>query len=355
MSPPVGPLFRLGSFSSAGEAPFAGLVLGERVHAIQGLRRLERRMGLHLHGVDSVLGLLERWDDNLPALRSIAQALSTEVQALPTDSERLPADRSLAGTPLLQLRTHAPLVPRQIFQAGANYHKHVVDLIVDGAAARDPSIDREQVRANAAQMMRARAESGKPFVFMGLASSLTGPYDPIVVPHDVRQPDWELELAAVIGRPARRVKRTEALDYVAGYTIANDITARERVARPDVPQMGMDWVASKGAPTFLPIGPYLTPSEFVADPQRLQITLKLNGQVMQAESTADMIFTVARIIEFISEQVQLLPGDLVLTGSPSGNGTHYGRFIRDGDVLEGEVTGLGVLRNPCLSERKPSA
>ncbi|MGI0140950.1 MAG: fumarylacetoacetate hydrolase family protein [Thermoplasmata archaeon] len=341
-------MFRLGSFSSAGEPPFAGLVLGERIHAIAGLGKLERELGLHLHGVDSVLGLLERWDDNLPALRTIARALSTGAQALS-------ADTLLSGAPLTQLRTHAPLVPRQIFQAGANYHKHVVDLIVDGAVARDPSADREQLRTTAEAMMRKRAETGKPFVFVGLASGITGPHDPIVVPYDVQQPDWELEFAAVIGRPAWRVRRAEALEYVAGYTIANDITARERVARPDVPQMGMDWVAGKGAPTFLPIGPYLTPSEFVGDPQRLRITLKLNGQIMQDESTADMIFTVARLIEFISERVQLLPGDLVLTGSPSGNGTHYNRFIRDGDVLEGQVTGLGVLRNPCLSERKPSA
>lgn len=338
MSPEHSRLFRLGSFSAAGEPPFAGLVIGEQVHAVQGLRALERELGLHLHGTESVLGLLERWDENLPALRAIAGELATR--------------DSLDGAPLAHLRTHAPLMPRQIFQAGANYHKHVVDLIVDGAVARDPTANREQVRAGASEMMRKRAESGKPFVFMGLASSITGPRDAIVIPYDVRQPDWELELAAVIGRPARRVSRDRALDHVAGYMIANDITARERVARPDVPQMGMDWMASKGAPTFLPIGPFITPSEFVGNPQQLRITLKLNGQVMQDESTADMIFSVARIIEFISEHVRLLPGDLVLTGSPSGNGTHYNRFIQDGDVLEGEVTGLGQLRNSCVAERR---
>jgi 2-keto-4-pentenoate hydratase/2-oxohepta-3-ene-1,7-dioic acid hydratase in catechol pathway len=199
-------------------------------------------------------------------------------------------------------------------------------------------------------MMRKRAESGKPFVFTGVCSSIVGPYDPIVVPYDVQQPDWELELAAVIGKPARRVPASRALDYVAGYTIANDITSRELVARPDAPQMGMDWLASKSSPTFLPIGPYITPAASVGDPQSLQITLKLNGQVMQDESTADMIFPVARIIEFISAHVQLMPGDLVLTGSPSGNGTHYKRFIRGGDVLEGEITHLGRQRTACVAE-----
>ena len=335
-------LFRLGTFSIAGCPPFAGLVVGERVYAMHSLEGLCRALGYELKGSHSVLGLLDSWERNEPALQALATRLASAT------------DGADAGTPLSQLRIHAPVQPRQIFQAGANYHKHVVDLIVDGAVARDPSTNREQVRANATEMMRKRAGSGKPFVFMGLWSSVIGPYDPIVVPYDVEQPDWELELAAVIGRPARRVSSEDALEYVAGYTIANDITSRERVARPDVPQMGMDWMASKGSPTFLPIGPFITPSAFAGDPQSLQVTLRLNGQIMQDESTADMIFSVARLIEFISLSVQLLPGDLVLTGSPSGNGTHYNRYLRDADVLEGEISGLGALRNPCLAEPKPA-
>ncbi len=242
------------------------------------------------------------------------------------------------------------MAPRQIFCAGANYHKHVVDLVVDGTLARDPVADREAVRARAEAMMKQRAETGMPFVFMGAPSAIIGPYDDFEVPYDVLQPDWELELAAVIGRPARRVAASQALEHVAGYTIANDITARELVNRPDVPQMGMDWLAAKCSPGFLPLGPFVTPAAFVGDPQALQITLKLNGETMQDESTADMIFGVARIIEFISRHVRLLPGDLVLTGSPSGNGTHYNRFIRDGDVLEGAITGLGAQRNRCVAE-----
>jgi 2,4-didehydro-3-deoxy-L-rhamnonate hydrolase len=340
VNPARSPMFRLGTFSVAGADPFPGLVLGQEVYAIPDLAVLGRELGLMVHGTDSVLALLERWRENLPALRTLAEALP---------------GASVAHRPLAELHTHAPLLPRQIFQAAANYHTHVVDLIVDGAVARDPATDREQVRAHASEMMRKRAEGGMPFVFAGLPSSIIGPDDPIVVPYDVHQPDWELELAAVIGTSARRVSRRSALDVVAGFMIANDITARERVARPDAPQMGMDWIGSKGAPSFLPIGPWLTPAQFVGDPQDLRITLKLNGQVMQDESTADMIFSVARLIEFISARVQLLPGDLVLTGSPSGNGTHYNRFIRDGDLLEGEVTGLGRLRNPCVAEPRSAA
>jgi 2,4-didehydro-3-deoxy-L-rhamnonate hydrolase len=290
-----------------------------------------------VRGVQSMQALLEDWDNNFPALEAISDTLTPD-----------------HGVALSQLRTHAPVMPRQIFQAGANYHKHVVDLIVDGALARDPTKNAEQLRSEAAAMMHKRAASGKPFVFMGLWSSVIGPYDPVLLPYDVQQPDWELELAAVIGKPTRRVPVERALDCVAGYTVANDITARELVMRPDVPQMGMDWVASKGAPTFLPLGPFWTPARFVGNPQALRVTLKLNGQVMQDESTADMIFGVARLIAFISQHALLLPGDVVLTGSPSGNGTHYNRYLRDGDLLEGEITGLGQQRNPCVGEPQPA-
>jgi 2-keto-4-pentenoate hydratase/2-oxohepta-3-ene-1,7-dioic acid hydratase in catechol pathway len=325
--------FSLGAFSAAGGPEFPGLVIGEEVHALVGIDKQLRRQGRALRGAVSTLSLFENWEHDFPLLQAAADRLS-------------------GGAPLSSLHVHAPVAPRQIFCAGANYHKHVVDLVVDGAMARDPSGDRETIRAKAEQMMKQRAETGMPFVFMGAPSAVIGPFDDFEVPYDVEEPDWELELAAVIGRPCRRVSAADALSHVAGYTIANDITARELVNRPDVPQMGMDWLAAKCSPGFLPLGPFVTPAAFVGDPQRLQITFKLNGQVMQDESTADMIFGVAKIIEFISRHVRLLPGDVVLTGSPSGNGTHYGRFIQDGDVLEGAVSGLGAQCNRCVLERR---
>jgi len=326
--------FALGTFSTAGGPEFPGIVVGEQVFALAEIDRRLRLGGRPLRGPSSTLALLDNWDHDFPLLQAAAEDLR-------------------GGAPLASLRVHAPVVPRQIFCAGANYHKHVVDLVVDGTMARDPAADREAVRARAEAMMKQRAETGMPFVFMGAPSAVIGPYDDFEVPYDVQQPDWELELAAVIGRTARRVPAAQALDFVAGYTIANDITARELVNRPDVPQMGMDWLSAKCSPGFLPLGPFITPTAFAGDPQALQITLKLNGQVMQDESTADMIFGVARIIEFISSHVRLLPGDVVLTGSPSGNGTHYNRYIQAGDVLEGEIAGLGVQRNRCVAE--PSA
>jgi 2-keto-4-pentenoate hydratase/2-oxohepta-3-ene-1,7-dioic acid hydratase in catechol pathway len=147
----------------------------------------------------------------------------------------------------------------------------------------------------------------------------------------------------------RRVPRRDALSYVAGYTIVNDITARDRVFRPDLPGIGTDWLAAKNAPTFLPAGPWLVPAAFAGDPMKLRITLSLNGEVMQDESTADMIFDVARLIEHTSSIATMLPGDLLLTGSPAGNGASRGRFLRPGDVMEGAITGLGRQRNRCVT------
>ncbi|MFF0590380.1 fumarylacetoacetate hydrolase family protein [Streptomyces sp. NPDC003781] len=279
----------------------------------------------------TVVDLLERWETALPRLRTLA------------------ADTGLPRTAVAELRVHAPVEPRQVFQSGANYRQHVIDLHV---AHRAPGDDRpEEVRrAEAAKIMDRRAAEDLPYVFIGLPSAITGPYDDVVLPAWAGQPDWELELAVVIGRPAHRVRVEDALDHVAGYTIANDLTDRATVFRRDMPQIGTDWLRSKNAPGFTPLGPWIVPAESVANPDDLRVTLRLNGETMQDESTADMIFDVARMVSFASQTARLLPGDLVLTGSPAGNGMHWGRLLRDGDVMEGTVTGLGVQRTRCVAE-----
>ncbi|MFK0071154.1 fumarylacetoacetate hydrolase family protein [Streptomyces sp. NPDC091046] len=279
----------------------------------------------------TVVDLLERWETALPRLRTLA------------------ADTGLPRTAVAELRVHAPVAPRQVFQSGANYRQHVIDLHV---AHRAPGDDRpEEVRrAEAAKIMDRRAAEDLPYVFIGLPSAITGPYDDVVLPAWAGQPDWELELAVVIGRPAHRVRVEDALDHVAGYTIANDLTDRATVFRRDMPQIGTDWLRSKNAPGFTPLGPWIVPAESVANPDDLRVTLRLNGETMQDESTADMIFDVARMVSYASQTARLLPGDLVLTGSPAGNGMHWGRLLRDGDVMEGTVTGLGVQRTRCVAE-----
>ncbi|MFI6874405.1 fumarylacetoacetate hydrolase family protein [Streptomyces sp. NPDC050400] len=275
--------------------------------------------------------LLEDWAGVLPRLRSLAGDSGVE--------RRLLAD----------FRVHAPVEPRQVFQSGANYRRHVIDLHV---AHRAPGDDRPEAerRAEAADIMDRRATEDLPYVFIGLPSAVTGPYDDVALPAWAEQPDWELELAAVIGRPAYRVPVGEALEHVAGYTIANDLTDRATVFRRDMPQIGTDWLRSKNAPGFTPLGPWIVPAESVTDPGDLRLVLRLNGETMQDESTKDMIFDVARMVSHVSQTVRLLPGDLVLTGSPAGNGLHWGRLLRDGDVMDAAITGLGAQRTRCVAE-----
>ncbi|WP_069806225.1 fumarylacetoacetate hydrolase family protein [Thermogemmatispora onikobensis] len=340
--------FALGSFSIAGCPPFAGLVLDERVIAVHALQPLCERLGQPLSDDGSVLGLLQQWERNLAALQRAVDTLAEPVATAIISEQH--------WLPLAAVHVHAPILyPRQIFCAGANYRQHVIELATAQGHGAHDARDEAERRALAERIMDARIANGIPYVFTKIPSAITGPYDPIPLPSDSTQPDWELELGVVIGRPARRVKREEALAYVAGYTIVNDLTCRDRVYRPDLQAIGSDWLRSKCPPGFLPTGPFLVPASFVPDPQQLHLTLKLNDQVMQDEGTDDMIFGVARLIEYISHYVQLWPGDLICTGSPRGNGMHYRRFLQPGDVLEGSISGLGSQRNRCIAEEESSS
>ncbi|MFF6887990.1 fumarylacetoacetate hydrolase family protein [Streptomyces sp. NPDC012421] len=315
--------FALGTLSADDSPAFPALVDGEG-------RVVDLRTALDDPAL-TMRGLLERWPAVLPRLREIA-----------TDPEPI-------RRPLSEFRVLAPVEPRQVFQSGANYRQHVIDLHVAHRAPDDERSEEER-RAEAAEIMDRRAAEDLPYVFIGLPSSITGPYDDVTLPAWAAQPDWELELAAVIGRPACQVPVEEALEYVAGYTIANDLTDRATVFRRDMPQIGTDWLRSKNAPGFTPLGPWIVPAESVGDTGDLRLTLRLNGEVMQDESTKDMIFDVARLVAYASRTARLLPGDLVLTGSPAGNGMHWDRLLRDGDVMDASVTGLGTQRTRCVAE-----
>jgi len=199
-------------------------------------------------------------------------------------------------------------------------------------------------------MMDERIRSGVPYVFLGSPRAMCGPYDDIVLPELGEQHDWELELALVIGKPGRNIPAEEALDHVAAYTICNDLTTRDRLYRPDLKAIGTDWFTAKNADTFLPTGPFLVPAAFVGDPGDLRITLRHNEVVRQDESTKDMIFDIPRLIAYVSTTTTLRPGDLLLTGSPAGNGAHWGVFLKPGDVVEAGITGLGHQRNTVRSQ-----
>ncbi|HWU61278.1 MAG TPA: fumarylacetoacetate hydrolase family protein [Ensifer sp.] len=316
--------FHIGFFSHA-EMQFLGAVREDRVWKLESL----------LPGVAGLtpLGLLDDWQRLEPA---IAAAMT-----------KAPGNTSLS---LHDLAVMAPIVPRQIFCTGANYRKHVIELTLKQPDPSSAHMTPEEREEHVARVMDERARTGTPYAFVKLPSAVTGPFDRIILPKGAKEVDWELELAVVIGKRGHRIQAADALSHVAGYTVANDITARDLVYRQDMKAIGSDWLASKCAETFLPLGPWITPARYLPQPDNLQLTLKLNGQVMQNENSSDMIFSIARQIEYISSYVTLLPGDVICTGSPAGNGTHYQRFLQPGDVVEGEIAGLGLQRLTCVAE-----
>jgi len=266
------------------------------------------------------------------------------------DWDRLSALASGDGDwmPLADVVLTAPVEPRQVLQTGANYRQHVIELVAAGLSP-DPTQPRDEARERAAKMMDERAAHGEPYFFIGLPACVVGDDVPLALPGYSEVHDWELELAVVIGREAFQVSREQALDHVAGYTIVNDITTRDLVFRKDMKEIGTDWYRSKNAPGFLPTGPLLVPAPFV-DAANLRITLALNGEVMQDASTDDLLFDIPALVSAASQTMPLLPGDLLLTGSPAGNGQHWGRFLRDGDVMTGSIEGLGTQTVRCVAD-----
>ena len=249
--------------------------------------------------------------------------------------------------PLADVTLTAPVQPRQVLQAGANYREHVIELVAAGLTQNSDRTP-DEAREFAAKMMDDRAANGEPYFFIGLPACVVGDDVPLTLPAYSEVHDWELELAIVIGKEAFQVSRADARDHVAGYTIVNDITTRDLVFRKDMKEIGTDWYRAKNAPGFLPTGPFLVPATFV-DSRDLTVTLELNGQVMQNGSTSDLLFDVAALISGASQTMPLLPGDLLLTGSPAGNGQHWKRFLRDGDVMTGTISGLGTQVVRCVS------
>lgn len=326
--------YALMTFSAGGQQRLPGLAIDGRVASIHELCRTATEVEF-LRSRVSVLAILDAWDVCQPLLDFLA-------------------GRSQDGVTwhrVEDVHVHSPVdLPRQVFCTGANYRKHVVDLTIDSGVGPE-GLDREGLRSWAEKMMDERAATGEPYVFTKPVSAIAGAFDQLTLPRNTTKPDWELELAVVIGRGGRAISRARALEHVAGYMVANDISARDLIARTDYKMLGTDWLRSKGQPGFLPLGPVLVPAQFVPDPHRLQMRLSVAGRVMQDETTADMIFGIEQQIEYISQYCELLPGDVICTGSPAGNGTHYNRFLQDGDLMEAEIEGLGRQRVVCVAQR----
>jgi len=307
--------FRRGS----GAAAEPGVFTGGRVHPLD----------LATLGVASLNEVFERWSE-----------LEHDVRA---------AGRGGGGLALDEVVLTAPVEPRQVLQTGANYRTHVIDLEV-GHMAKDDPRPLEEVRAATARMMDERAAHGEPYFFLGLPQTVVGDDQDLVLPAYSDRQDWELELAAIIGRTAFRVSREDALDHVWGWTIVNDITTRDRVFRRDMPAIGTDWYRAKNAPGFNPAGPFAVPRSDAAAPEDFTLRLDLNGETMQDAGTSDLLFDVPALVSGASQTLPLLPGDLLFTGSPAGNGQARGIFLKPGDRMTGSVSGLGTQRITCIAE-----
>jgi 2-keto-4-pentenoate hydratase/2-oxohepta-3-ene-1,7-dioic acid hydratase in catechol pathway len=196
------------------------------------------------------------------------------------------------------------------------------------------------------------AESGVPIpkdpvLFSKYATALIGAGESIVLPPVSSEVDYEAELVIVIGRRGRNIPAAAALEYVAGYTIGHDVSARDWQLKKD----GKQWMAGKTFDTFAPMGPYLVTADEVPDPENLRIALRLNGQTMQDSSTAQLIFGIKEVVAYLSVVMTLEPGDVIFTGTPPGVGVARKPpvFLKPGDVCEVEIEGLGVLRNPVVA------
>ena len=192
-----------------------------------------------------------------------------------------------------------------------------------------------------------------PIVFTKAVTSLVGHQAPIILPHVAKdEVDYEGELGVVIGRECKNVSEADALSYVMGYVPCNDVTARRWQGKKG----GGQWARSKGFDSFLPCGPFLTPAAAVPDPQKLRVRTTLNGDIVQDGHTSMMLVSVAKIISFLSEGTTLLPGTLILTGTPAGVGYTKGKYLKRGDTISITITSddgavsLGVLTNTCVDE-----
>jgi len=257
-------------------------------------------------------------------------------KALPSSNVEIFADWERARAALAALAASAPrsgvapveaalaaplLYPGKVLCAGANYYDHMAEMGF-------PGVKKETQRLF--------------FFFKPPRNAVVGPGATVVMPRGTKKYDWEIELAAVIGKTARHVAVEEALGHVAGYTVALDMSARDFNQAPDQ-FYKFDWVAGKATDTACPMGPWIVPADALADVQNVALKLAVNGAVKQDSSTREMIFSVAEQIARASELMTLDPGDVVLTGTPAGVGVPKGTFLRPGDKIDAEIAGIGRL------------
>ncbi len=302
--------YKLATYRSS-EGPRAGLIVGEDVFDAAKLT------GKAAYA--SVMGILADWKAAQATLKKAAAG------AAKSRAKRQPLQKTKLLAPVQ--------FPSTVYCAGANYADHAAAM-----AAREgnpPPPD-------------PHAQGLKPWHFLKAPRAITDPGAAIKITGYAKAMDWEIELAAVIGRPAKDVPKDKALDYVAGYTVANDLSARDRGRRPGVSETSvfkMDWTKHKSFEGSCPLGPWIVPASDIPDPQNLGLKLWVNGALKQDSNTGKMLFSLAEQIEQLSINMTLLPGDLILTGTPSGTGAESGNFLKAGDVVKLWVERIGEIEN----------
>lgn len=259
----------------------------------------------------STLTLLEKWDDAEPVLDAIAEGAG--------DARSQPVSDPTILAPLLY--------PGAIYNAAANYTDHQKEM------NQGKSLDKSETT---------------PYFFLKSGPHcVIGPDADIRLPRVSQQVDWEAELGVVIGRPARNVSVENALDYVAGYTIFNDLSARD-LSPPKGRRWLTDWFVHKNFDGSGPLGPWIIPASDIPDPHDISIKLWVNDELMQDSNSKYLFFNINEQIEYISRRLTMRPGDVIATGTPSGVGRPRGIFLKPGDTVTIELGGIGVLKNPVV-------
>ena len=281
-----------------------------------------------------IIDVPSAWDGPNPP-RSIKEILQRGRQCLVKIAEL--ADSADVSTPLEAVKLLAPIPrPSKVIALAGNYAEHIIEAGLKLGLSNSPR------------------QTTVPRPFLMPPTVVTGPDEQIPWPAYSEQIDYELELAIVIGKEAKRINSKEATDVIAGYTIANDVSARSvtfaagRAERPW--DEFYDWLNGKWADGFLPMGPYLLTADEIDDVQNLGMSLTVNGQTRQKANSSQMIYPVTDIVSFLSHIMTLEPGDVIATGTPSGVGLATGNYLEPGDRIECTIDQLGTLRN-TLSPR----
>jgi len=275
--------------------------------------------------VSNMLSLLDAGESALRAVRSLARKVSSLIEA-----KSGPAlHKASFILPLAEIRLASPIPrPRKnLICLGLNYHDHWAE-----TAGR-----------------RGEPLPSVPVFFTKSPTAVIGPFDDIVYPSATTELDYEVELAVVIGRRGKDISRKDAFDYVAGYTILNDVSAR------DLQRKHQQWFRSKSLDTFAPLGPWLVTKDEIDDPHDLNMELTVDGEIRQKSSTRNLIFKIPDIVEILSQDMMLEPGDIIGTGTPAGValGMSPPRYLKVNDVIEAQIDGLGHIRNRVVEKQMP--